>query len=327
MLLYLVLGQSGIGYRAALQKAGHPQLLESFEELTGSTGLWFKDAGHYEDLRDPMLTPSDFRFFLDSGAYAAWSRGAVVDLDEYIEFIRANVDQIDVVASLDVIPGVPGRPRTPWETDSAADQSWANYLRMRAEGVEALPVYHYGESRKHLDRMLDYGCDYIGVGGLVGTGTDARVEFLDELFEYLCDADGKPRVKTHGFGVTTISLIFDYPWHSVDSTTWVRNSMNGKIILPAYRHGEFVFDRMPGAYVIVTDRAAGRTDGISGDTCGAEVRGVIDRWLAFCGTDYESCRNSYFHRSIANVCFFREVARSRLDVRFVRKVSKQQRFL
>ena len=38
-----------------------------------------------------MITPDDFVFFLDSGAYSAWTRGTAIDIDEYCAFIKANM--------------------------------------------------------------------------------------------------------------------------------------------------------------------------------------------------------------------------------------------
>ena len=41
-----------------------------------------------------MITPEQFIFFLDSGAFAAWTKGAVIDIDEYCAFIKANIEHL-----------------------------------------------------------------------------------------------------------------------------------------------------------------------------------------------------------------------------------------
>ena len=33
--------------------------------------------------------------FLDSGAYSAWSQGSPIDINNYIDFIKENIDVID----------------------------------------------------------------------------------------------------------------------------------------------------------------------------------------------------------------------------------------
>lgn len=275
-----------------------------------------------------MLKPEEFRFFLDSGAYSAWTRGTVIDLDEYCEFIKANIEQIDVYASLDVIPGRPGQIASERERNEAAEQSWWNYLYMREEGLDPLPVYHYGEAERFLDRMLEYGCDYIGIGGLVGVPADRRIMWLDPLFERLTDSQGYPLVKTHGFGMTSIPLIFRYPWYSVDSTTWIKITANGAVYLPALGPGgEFVFDRIPAIISVSDQNDKQSTAGAHGNSLPKAAREILDRWLSYCGKTYAECAESYFHRATVNVTFFREVSKIKATRPFDKRAHRQSTLL
>ena len=254
------------------------------------------------------ITPDQFRFFLDSGAYSAWSRGTVIVLDEYCEFIRANSDLIEVYASLDVIPGAPGRSATTQERDDAAEASWKNYLYMADQGLSPLPVYHYGEDRRFLTRMMDRGCDYIGIGGLVGIPGAHRRAWLDQGFTWITDDAGMPLVKTHGFGMTAVPLIFRYPWHSIDSTTWIKITASGSVYLPAMRAGEFVFDQVPMT-VSVSNRSPKQTDGGKhANSMAPTMRALLERWLTFCGKTYAEVHDSYYHRATCNVMFFKMVS-------------------
>lgn len=255
-----------------------------------------------------MFTPDKFRFFLDSGAYSAWSRGKDIDLDEYIEFIKANIDVIDVYANLDCLAGAPGQQSTPEQREAAAAKSWENFLYMRSHGLEPLAVYHIGEDRKWLELMLDSGCDYIGLGGLVGVPSGARMQWLDSVFDRITDDAGMPIVKTHGFGMTAIPLIFRYPWYSVDSTTWIKITASGSIYLPAYENGRFVFDRVPMT-VSVSDRNPRQaTDGKHANSWSPSMRAILDQWLVECGKSYDEVRESYYHRATCNVLFFKRVS-------------------
>ena len=268
-----------------------------------------------------MLTPDQFRFFLDSGAYSAWTRGTKIDLDEYLEFIYANLDQIDVYASLDVIPGKPGQVATPAERDEAAEASWSNYIYMVDQGFDPLPVYHYGEDLRFLERMLDFGCHYIGIGGLVGVRAGPRQLWLDRIFDRLTDDKGMPIVKTHGFGMTSIPLIFRYPWYSVDSTTWLKMSAYGAVYMPAMRNGEFVFDEIPATITVSTSNGKQSEDGKHGNSLSPAMRAILERWLAICGKTYEEVAASYFHRAKVNVTFFKMVS----EVKTTRPFQKQAR--
>jgi hypothetical protein len=260
-----------------------------------------------------MIKPSQFRFFLDSGAFSAWSRGTVIDIDEYCAFIKANIDLIEVYASLDVIPGEPNKMATSQQRDEAAEQSWKNYLYMVGEGLDPLPVYHYGEDPRHLERMLDYGCPYIGIGGLVGIPGALRRVWLDRVFDRITDDSGKAIVKTHGFGMTSIPLIFRYPWHSVDSTTWIKITANGGIYLPAIANGEFVFDRVPQTVTVSTLSPKQREGGKGANTMTPALRAILDRWLAICGKTYDEVASDYYHRAVCNVTFFRKVSEAKAE--------------
>lgn len=260
-----------------------------------------------------MINPSDFRFFLDSGAYSAWSRGTQIDLDEYCAFIKANIELLEVYACLDVVPGVPGRPATSQERVDAAEQSWTNYLYMVGEGLSPLPVFHYGEDFKYLDRILDYGCDYVGIGGLVSIPSAMRRAWLDRLFMRITDKDGKPTVKTHGFGMTAVPLIFRYPWYSIDSTTWIQITSNGGVYLPAMVNNEFVFDRVPQVVAVSGRNPKQMVGGKSAATMSKGMREILDRWLKFCGKTYDEVVDHYYHRAVVNVMFFRMVAEAKAE--------------
>lgn len=254
------------------------------------------------------ITPDQFRFFLDSGAFSAWSRGTKIDLDEYCEFIRANIDLLDVYASLDVIPGAPGRAATTTERNEAAEQSWQNYLYMVKDGLSPLPVYHYGEDQRFLDRMLAHGCDYIGIGGLVGIPGPSRRAWLDGVFTHITDAQGMPIVKTHGFGMTAVPLIFRYPWYSIDSTTWIKITASGSVYLPAMRDGDFVFDEVPMTVSVSNRNPRQAEGGKHANSMAPSMRAILERWLAFCGKTYAEVHDSYYHRATCNVMFFKMVS-------------------
>lgn len=166
--------------------------------------------------------------FLDSGAFSAWSQGVEIDIQEYIQFIKDHQDIIDVYANLDVI--------------GEAEGTYQNQKIMENAGLNPMPVFHQGEPEKYLRRYLRNN-SYIGLGGMVGTSAISLSPWLDRLFsEYLTDSQGFPKVKVHGFGLTSLKLMLRYPWYSVDSTSWVTTSRMGSIYIPRYRNGKWIYD-------------------------------------------------------------------------------------
>lgn len=270
-----------------------------------------------------MIEPREFCFFLDSGAYSAWSRGTAIDLDEYCAFIKSNIEHIEVYASLDVIPGKPGSAATTRQRDEAAEQSWQNYLYMVREGLDPLPVYHYGENPRFLERMLDHECQYIGIGGLVSVPSEMRRHWLDQVFTRLTNDKGEAIVKTHGFGMTAIPLIFRYPWYSIDSTTWIKITSTGSVYLPQVVDGQFVFDRVPRVVPLSEESPRAMQGGKHANTMSTGMRDILDRWLGRCGKTYAECAASYYHRAVVNVWFFKEVAEARANHLFQHKIPRR----
>jgi len=155
------------------------------------------------------------RFFLDSGAFSAWSKGVTIDLDRYINFIKRFKEHLDVYANLDNITDIQ-------ETED-------NQKKMEDAGLKPLPVFHHGEPFEILDRMLDT-YDYIALGGMVPIPTVRLDPWLTLCFERICNKDGTPAKKIHGFGLTTISLMKKYPFYSVDSVSPVLTGAMGGIM-------------------------------------------------------------------------------------------------
>ena len=139
--------------------------------------------------------------FMDSGAFSAYTKGLVIDINEYIDFIKKYEDKLTVYANLDVIG------------DPAA--TLKNQRIMEDAGLNPLPCFHRGEPVKYLKLYLKEH-EYIALGGVVSSGVTTRglVDWMDDLFvNYLCASKGMPTVKVHGFGITSLPLLKRYPWY------------------------------------------------------------------------------------------------------------------
>lgn len=153
-------------------------------------------------------------FFLDSGAYSAYTQKKVINLDAYINYIKRNKAKIDYYANLDEIYN--------------PEKSKENLLKMEAEGLNPLPVYHYGEPFDIFRKMCEK-YEFIALGGMVPISTKNLTLWLDEVFQYICNKDGTPSKKIHGFGMTTLELLKRFPWFSIDSVSPILTAAMGGI--------------------------------------------------------------------------------------------------
>ena len=61
---------------------------------------------------------------IDSGAFTVWTKGKSIDIDEYLDFYTRYANEIDILITLDVIPGRPFKKITVHETEQAAQKGF-----------------------------------------------------------------------------------------------------------------------------------------------------------------------------------------------------------
>ncbi len=160
------------------------------------------------------------KIFLDSGAFSMFTQGVDVNLEAYAKFIHEQQDIIEYASNLDAI----GRGNE--------QLSYDRQKQLEAMNVDIKPVHHVRDADHWLERYMAEGYDYIFLGGMVPENTPTLMNWLDHVWtKYLTNDDGTPKIKVHGFGLTTLALMFRYPWYSVDSTSWVMTSRFGAIYL------------------------------------------------------------------------------------------------
>jgi hypothetical protein len=235
---------------------------------------WYLESYHYVHSQRKVddIRRSGKKVFLDSGAFSAFTMGAQVDLPGYCRYIKENEDIIDVASVLDGI----GDPL----------KTYQNQMAMEALGTKPLPCFHYGEDIRYLEYYVA-NYEYITLGGMVPISTRQLYFWLDEIWEkYLTDGSGRPKVKVHGFGLTTIPLMRRYPWFSVDSSSWVQISSNGNILLADNWKALAISDQSP-ARKVQNQHYDSMTEPLQ-----AAIRKIIERD----GYDVERLRTLYLSR-------------------------------
>lgn len=253
------------------------------------------------------------KLMLDSGAFAVWRQGDCVDINAYIAYVLSNERLLEAYANLDVMPGQPGAMRTPAQTEAAASQGWENYLQMREAGLEPIHVFHMGERWYWLEKMLDEGCSYIGLSSNITLPTVQKKAWLDECFGVLCGGRGYPEVKVHGFGITAVSLMLNYPWSTTDSMSWLKQGVVGRLYIPKLAPKgsatKYDYDRSP--MDIAISRAGKRGPSQAAlDYCrhihsvGRNVRAYVAEYIEENGMTIEELEADYQQRIRLNSRFF-----------------------
>lgn len=151
-----------------------------------------------EHMGEKIIGPLRFnRLMLDSGAFSAWQRGAVIDEDALIREQLSG--EWDESVALDVIG------------DSEA--SVRGFERAQEKGSPAMPVFHYGDPWEHLDFYASRTWK-VGLSCRFGESLKDSYRWLDQCFARIW-----PKA-THSFGLMSFDAMNRYPFHSADATSW-----------------------------------------------------------------------------------------------------------
>jgi hypothetical protein len=195
--------------------------------------------------------------FLDSGAHSLYTKHVINKqhtegynfyetdtfwkyVDSYGKYMSENKDKFEIYVNIDVI----FNPEMSWKVQQYLESNF---------GLNPMPVVHYGTDLKWLRFYMD-NYEYIGIGGLgQEVSVSQYLEFGDAVFKTAGDKNGVPTHKLHGFAITAPTLMFRYPWYSVDSATWIRVSRMGMIMIPRIQYGKTRWN-IPPVRIQVSDK-------------------------------------------------------------------------
>ena len=160
------------------------------------------------------LNKKKVRFFLDSGAFTAYTKGKRIDIDEYCKFIKLLSKSLNVIpVQLDVI----GDP----------EKSFKNYKYMleKYNLTQTVPVYQRGGNIKILKDLRNL-TDYILLGGIaIISDMKNSKKFVNYVYENV------PKTKFHWLGFTDSKFVSHYKPYSVDSSNASTLVRFGRLLL------------------------------------------------------------------------------------------------
>lgn len=234
-------------------------------------------------------------------------------VDTYCQFIIDYQHAIDAYATVDVL----FNPKKSWEVTKYMEREW---------GLNPVPVIHFNTPLKWVEKHLNAGYEYIGIGGLGQEITKQNYyAWADPVFEILCDKTTRlPLVKTHGFAMTAHQLLVRYPWYSVDSASWAKAGAFGRLYVPRQTAGHYNFLSAPYTLNVSCESPTKHKKGRNVSTMTAEEQRVIKNWLKEVGVPFGSNHldgtvkekgviNYHGSRKIANLHFYEKMIASLPD--------------
>lgn len=173
---------------------------------------YYKDTDMRELLKCFGSTPVDL--IADSGAFSVWSLGATITVDEYAAWLNRWSDLFSAAAALDVIGDPVASYKNTFELSGKITGNGAN-----GKPLEIMPVFHTTDVKfSWLEDYIKAGYSYIGIApnSLRRTKHQKMIpKWIGECFKRRPE-----HVRYHGFAVTGWPLLRDFPWYSVDSSSW-----------------------------------------------------------------------------------------------------------
>lgn len=160
--------------------------------------------------------PESASVFLDSGAFSAHQKGAVIDLGRYCDYVKANIDALAAYAVLDVIGDL--------------EATRVNLALMRKAGLDPVPVYHVSRSPlSALEELLAEGTSYVALGGMASDRPrrDVLQVHLDACWRVI---QKHWPVKVHALGVMAQWALERYPFYSADGSSAIVGAGMGRVM-------------------------------------------------------------------------------------------------
>jgi hypothetical protein len=140
-------------------------------------------------------------------------------VESYVDYVKHEKRKWDWYVNFDYVQHAP--------------TCYTMLKQLEKMGIHPVPVYHAGDPLSWFERYCEEGYKLIGIGIVGKKGYDTRRYFYDKIFNIAA----KHGVLLHGFAMTALSLMYMYPWYSVDSATWLKVAIYGSLIyVDEHRH-------------------------------------------------------------------------------------------
>ena len=197
----------------------------------------------------------------------------------YVDFVKADGKKWDFYVTFDYIKN--------------CDVIWQMQKYLEKKGIKPAPVYHGDMGLEYFKRYCDRGHKLICVGLMRETRNQhlARRDYYERLFRI-----AEPyKVRLHALGVTNLYNMLEFPFWSVDSSTWCVNARVGAIAYPDV-------ERNTLRKFHVSDR--GSDVGESYNRMPKSIRREVEDYVTSHGFDFDKVRTEIGERCAFNAYVF-----------------------
>ena len=201
-------------HTATAQKSHLRSFIEELEACRKMGFHLFLDSGAFSLAKEHTLgTGKVFK-----GDYERMAKaGSDIDAytEAYVKFCDEEGWRFDVYANLDYVQ----RSAVVWDMQE----------KLQSLGLHPIPTIHGDDGLHWVERYIDSGHTYLGVSAGARRGSYAAIfPYLDAVFELAA----KHGTKLHGYAMTSPKVIVQYPWYSVDSSTFLKTAINAQVFAP-----------------------------------------------------------------------------------------------
>lgn len=163
---------------------------------------------YFDDWQVSLLKNTEM-FLLDSGAFTFLMKKQKekIDFEKYVEQYAEFINKYNI--------------KYFFELDIDSVIGYENVLKLRRKlekltNKKCIPVWHYSRGADAWKELCE-NYDYIAIGGIISKEIKKKqYPMMKKLIAYAHSRG----VKVHGLGFTSIGLLDEYHFDSVDSTNW-----------------------------------------------------------------------------------------------------------
>jgi len=193
---------------------GHPWIEDQFFDF-------YRLESYFNIAKKEIEHISKYKsFLLDSGAFSYMNGLCSKDvnwniyIEEYADFI--NKHKINLFMELDI--------------DNVVGYKEVRKLRNKLENLtqrQCIPVWHKSRGKEEwINLIKEY--NYVAIGGIVTREIKPR-EY--KYFHWLLNKAKEHNCKVHALGFTNLKELTEYPFYSVDSTSWLSGNRFGGVYI------------------------------------------------------------------------------------------------